>query len=161
MRMWGDEVHLPAEPCVWLGGVCETRARLKRTMLELQRGVHMKGLSDKGLAYAERRYHRALSALLQHHCEEHEQAGGGPEGTERPEAAYLPAVGATPPADLVEELDGLVTKCCELYARKGMADIAEEYRNERVHLRTRIAMVVANQQRTLLDYLTENEKGGR
>lgn len=83
---WQDEPPAPLPPsvltttesdCAWSGGVCLTRAGLKRTVHEMQEAVYAKGLSTRALEMAERRYHQALTALMQHECDDVAMSGLG------------------------------------------------------------------------------------
>jgi hypothetical protein len=64
------------------------------------------------------------------------------------------------PADIAD-FERLIDRVCELHARKGMADIAAEYRDARLVLRTRILMLMAGRPKRLIDFLEEAEHGGR
>lgn len=169
MILWDDAPPNPPSvltttesDCAWSGGVCLTRASLKRTVHEMQEAVYAKGLSERALSMAERRYHQALTELMEHHCGEHDSAPDGVRITGCGVATASRQDGPTSPPlspPDIADFEKLIDRVCALYARKGMADIAEEYRDARLVLRTRILMLMANQRTTLIDILEANERG--
>lgn len=176
MRMWGDdkpsggvregeETLASLDPnavataptpvgCHFSGGVCLTRERLKRAVHETHEALTMPQ-GGRAITVAERAYHRALYELANHHCETSVGDGLADRETIAP---LPPGVEGLAPTDIAD-IEKLIDRVCELYARRGMADIAEEYRDARLVLRTRILMLMAERPpRRLVDILEELER---
>ena len=159
--MWEeDEV---ATDCVWSGGVCLTRQGLKRTVHEMQEAVYQKGLNERALDMAERRYHQALTALMEHRCDGREPGGPPSEGDVGSSPTGRKEGSSPSPADIAD-FEKLIDRVCELYRRyktSGMADVGAEYRDARLVLRTKILMAMAARGPMFLhEILKENERRG-
>ena len=161
VRAHVERLAANVEPdCAWSGGQCLTRARLKRTVHEMQDAVYAKGLSTRALEMAERRYHQALTEFMAHHCEPGSVGDADHADSLRPKAGSE-ASSQGPAGPDIAEFERLIDRVCELHARKGMADIAAEYRDARLVLRTRILMLMTERPKRLIDFLEEAEHGGR
>jgi hypothetical protein len=150
--MWEGE---NPTPCHFSGTVCMDRAKLKRAVHETRAAMDLAG-SQHALSVAERAYHRALYELANHHCQ---SVGDEDERSREARSGPSTASASDTPTDIAD-IEQLITACCELYRRSATAaDIAWEYRQARLVLRTRLLMMLAERPpRRLVDILEENER---
>lgn len=145
-------------PCDFFGGVCMDRAKLKRAVQETHEALYQAG-SQSAHRVAETAYHRALYALANHHC----TPVGDEDERSREARSETSVASASDTPTGIAEIEKLITRVCELYHRsRHAADVAEEYRDARLVLRTRIVMLMAaTGRRSLLEHLEANERGSR